>query len=91
MPRLIGFDATREIVRNSPGDSSPYYDASVSRGMVWRKNRGDKPKPNPFFRARRWQACQTRVTTKSYKFPELREPVLFETALDIESAAPLFF
>ena len=42
-------------------------------------------------RCDRWQACQTRVTTKSYKFPELREPVLFETALDIESAAPLFF
>lgn len=31
------------------------------------------------------------MTTKSYKLSELREPVLFEAALDIERAAPLFF
>jgi hypothetical protein len=43
---------------------------------------------NPFLKDKTGGAI---LPVKTYAFPELREPVLFEAALDIERAAPLFF
>jgi hypothetical protein len=41
-PRRNGFDATREIVRNSP-EIPVVITTLVSLKRVWRKNRGDQP------------------------------------------------
>ena len=42
MPRRNGFDATREIVRNSP-EIPVVITTLVSLKGVWRNNRGDQP------------------------------------------------